>query len=73
MLDAVPSVEKRPDADPNPAPTAKGAGFNSIVAVLRDELLGPDPFASYARTVVPMDRYVDGRAKLKVKVRAVVR
>jgi hypothetical protein len=34
---------------------------------------GPDAFASYSRTVIPMDRYIDGRDKVKVKVRPVVR
>jgi hypothetical protein len=34
---------------------------------------GPDPFASYARTIVPLDRYIEGHDKVKVKVRAVVR
>jgi hypothetical protein len=34
---------------------------------------GPEPFPSWSRTVVPMDWYVDGRDKVKVKVRAVVR
>ncbi len=34
---------------------------------------GPDPFLGYARTVVPLDRYVEGHDKVKVKVRAVVR
>ena len=35
--------------------------------------IGPDAFASYARTVVPIDRYVEGRDKVRVKVRPVVR
>ena len=34
---------------------------------------GPELFPSWQRTVVPMDWYVDGRDKVKVKVRAVVR
>jgi hypothetical protein len=34
---------------------------------------GPDAFASYERTIVPLDRYVEGRDKVKVKVRPVVR
>ncbi|HXN34224.1 MAG TPA: hypothetical protein VN894_20325, partial [Polyangiaceae bacterium] len=34
---------------------------------------GPEPFPSWSRTVLPMDWYVDGRDKVKVKVRAVVR
>jgi len=34
---------------------------------------GPEAFQSWSRTVVPMDWFVDGRDKVKVKVRAVVR
>jgi hypothetical protein len=34
---------------------------------------GPEPFPSWSRTVVPMDWYVEGHDKVKVKVRAVVR
>jgi hypothetical protein len=34
---------------------------------------GPDAFPSWSRTVVPTDWYVEGRDKVKVKVRAVVR
>jgi hypothetical protein len=35
--------------------------------------IGPEPFTSYARTVVPLDEYVEGHDKVKVKVRPVVR
>ncbi|WP_394846585.1 hypothetical protein LZC95_03870 [Pendulispora brunnea] len=31
--------------------------------------VGPDPFNSYVRTVIPMDRYIDGHDRVKVKVR----
>jgi hypothetical protein len=34
---------------------------------------GPDAFLSYERTVVPLDKYIQGRDKVKVKVRNVVR
>jgi hypothetical protein len=34
---------------------------------------GPDSFASYIRVPFALDRYVEGRDKVKVKVRAVVR
>jgi hypothetical protein len=34
---------------------------------------GPEAFPSFARTVVPLDRYVEGHDKVKVKVRPVVR
>jgi hypothetical protein len=33
----------------------------------------PDPFPSYARSVVALDRYVDGSDKVKIKVRPIVR
>lgn len=33
----------------------------------------PDPVSSYARVEVPLERFVEGRAKVKVKVRSVVR
>jgi len=35
--------------------------------------LSPDPFVSYARTMMPLDRYLDGHDKVRVKVREVVR
>ena len=35
--------------------------------------VGPEPFYSYARTTVPLDQYVEGHDKVKLKVRAVVR
>jgi hypothetical protein len=34
---------------------------------------GPEAFVAYQRTVVPLDRYLDGRDKVKVKVRQSVR
>jgi len=34
---------------------------------------GPDSFPSWSRTVVPMDWYVEGHDKVKIKVRPVVR
>ncbi|AKV04745.1 hypothetical protein AKJ09_11408 [Labilithrix luteola] len=34
---------------------------------------GPDAFASYARVIVPLDRYVEGTDKARVKVRQIVR
>jgi hypothetical protein len=34
---------------------------------------GPETFQSWARTVVPLDWFVEGRDKVKIKVRAVVR
>jgi hypothetical protein len=34
---------------------------------------GPEAFTSYVRTVVPLDKYVEGKDKVKVKVRPVVR
>ena len=35
--------------------------------------LGPEPFYSYARTTVPLQKYVEGRDHVKLKVRAVLR
>lgn len=32
--------------------------------------IAPEPFANYARTVVPLERFVEGRDKVKIKVRA---
>ncbi len=34
---------------------------------------GPDAFQSWSRTVVPLDFYVEGRDKVKIKVRSVLR
>ncbi len=34
---------------------------------------GPETFQSWARTVVPLDLFVEGRDKVKIRVRAVVR
>ena len=34
---------------------------------------GPETFQSWARTVVPMDWFVEGRDKVKIKVRRDVR
>ena len=35
--------------------------------------VSPEAFQSWSRTVVPLDLYVDGKDKVKVKVRSVVR
>ena len=34
---------------------------------------GPDPFPSWSRVVLPLDWYIEGKDKVKVKVRSVVR
>lgn len=34
---------------------------------------GPEAFQSWSRTIIPLDMYVDGRDKVKVKVRSIVR
>jgi hypothetical protein len=34
---------------------------------------GPETFPSWSRTIVPLDLYVDGRDKVKVKVRGILR
>jgi hypothetical protein len=35
--------------------------------------IGPDPFTSYVRNEIPLERYLEGRASVKVRVRPVVR
>ncbi len=35
--------------------------------------VGPEPFPTYARTVFPVDQYVEGHDRVKIKVRPVVR
>lgn len=35
--------------------------------------VGPEPIASWVRTVVPLEKYLAGRDKVKVKVRSIVR
>jgi hypothetical protein len=35
--------------------------------------VAPDAFPSYTRTIVALDRYVDGSTRAKVKVRPIVR
>jgi hypothetical protein len=34
---------------------------------------GPDPFPSWSRTIVPMELFVEGKDKVKIKVRSVMR
>jgi hypothetical protein len=34
---------------------------------------GPETFPSWSRTVVPLDMYIEGRDKVRVKVRSVLR
>jgi len=34
---------------------------------------GPDAFPSWSRAIVPLDWYIEGKDKVKVKVRSVVR
>jgi hypothetical protein len=34
---------------------------------------GPDPFPSWVRSIVPLDLYVEGKDKVKIKVRSVMR
>ena len=35
--------------------------------------VAPDAFPSYVRTIVPLDRYVEGSDRAKIKVRPIVR
>jgi hypothetical protein len=53
MLEAVHSAENRPDLAASPRPMAKGAGFNSLVAVLKNEFLSAEEFAGLVRKLPP--------------------
>jgi hypothetical protein len=53
MLEEVTPAEKRAAPEAVAPPTAKGAGFNSIVAILRDELLSAEEFAGFVRKLPP--------------------
>jgi hypothetical protein len=35
--------------------------------------VAPDAFASYTRVVTPLDRYVDGSDRVRIRVKPVVR
>jgi len=35
--------------------------------------VAPDAFHAYTRTIIPLDRYVDGSDRAKIKVRPIVR
>lgn len=48
-----------------------GFAFDALRSQTSD--LSPEPLQGWARSVVAIDRYLAGRAKVKVKVRAVVR
>jgi hypothetical protein len=52
------------------APRLPGFALDALRPLHSDT--GPEPFASYLRTVVPTERYVEGREKVHVKVRAVL-
>ncbi len=53
------------------APQLPSFAFDALRPVHVDT--GGDSVATYLRTVVPLDHYVDGRDKVKVKVRRVMR
>jgi len=53
------------------APRLPSFAFDALRPAHSD--VGAEPVASYVRTVVPMDRYVDGRDKVKLKVRRAMR
>lgn len=53
------------------APQLPAFAFDALRAVHSDT--GAEPVATYLRTVAPLDHYVDGRDKIKVKVRRVMR
>jgi hypothetical protein len=53
----------------------QGVTFQGHVAPLRPQTttVSPEPYMSYARTVIPFDNYIEGRDKVKIKVRAKMR
>ena len=53
------------------APRLPGFAFDALRPVHSDT--GAEAVVSYARTVVPVEHYVDGRDKVKLKVRRVMR
>ena len=53
------------------APRLPGFALDALRPTTSD--VAPEVIASYVRTVVPIDQYVDGRDKVKVKVRAKLR
>jgi len=53
------------------APRLPAFAFDALRPVHSDT--GPEAVVSYIRTVVPLDQYIDGRDKVKVKVRRVMR
>jgi hypothetical protein len=53
------------------APRLPGFALDALRPMHSDT--GPEPFASYVRTVVATERYVDGRDKVKVKVRPILK
>jgi hypothetical protein len=53
------------------APRLPGFALDALRPAHSDT--GPEPYASYVRTVVPTERFVEGRDKVHVKVRPVLR
>jgi hypothetical protein len=53
------------------APRLPGFALDALRPTHSDN--GPEPYASYVRTVVPTERFVEGRDKVRVKVRPVLR
>ncbi len=53
------------------APRLPGFALDALRPAHAD--LGPEPYASYVRSVVVMDKFVEGRDKLRVRVRPVLR
>jgi len=51
--------------DGSPSPHSGGSSHGSDT--------GPDAFQSWSRTLVPLDFFVEGHDKVKVKVRSVLR
>jgi hypothetical protein len=49
------------------APRLPGFALDALRPLHSDT--GPEPFASYVRVVIPVEHFVEGRDKLRVKVR----
>src|ERR1700722_7701574 len=53
------------------APRFPGFALDALRPMHSDN--GPEPYSSYLRTIVPTERYVSGRDKVRVKVRPILK
>jgi hypothetical protein len=53
------------------APRLPGFALDALRPMHSDN--GPEPYSSYLRTIVPTERYVSGRDKVRVKVRPILK